>query len=134
MISGHFDGFHNDHLKYIEKSKEYGDFFICVVSSDKQLLLKKGKVNIHEDDRCKILDIVLSGENMPHIVFVNKWDTDTTFITNAIKAIKPTILFRGFDKDENMPIEEKIACDEVGTKVMYARDNSDHNSHSSEIF
>jgi cytidyltransferase-like protein len=134
MVTGYFQGFHNDHLAYLEKAKEQGLPIICVVASDAQLLLKKRKVNITEDDRCQIVRLILNGMEADNLVCVNIWDKDTT-ITEALRFFKPTVLLRGFDKSiETMPESEKQACDELGIQIIHARDGFDHNLHSSEVF
>ena len=46
MVSGYFDSFHDAHLDYIKQAMGCADFLICIVASDKQVIMKKGKVNI----------------------------------------------------------------------------------------
>lgn len=135
MVSGNFEGFHSDHLNYIELAREQGDIIICVVSSDKQLMIKKGEVKIPCGDRKRIVGLIAGALGFDNLVLVNDWDTETPLVAEALRFLKPHIFFRGFDKTpEDMPEEERKACEELGIEVIYARDGKEHNLHSSEIF
>ena len=134
MVSGHFDGFHSGHLDYIIQSLQLGCKLLCIVSTDKQLRLKKGKVNVEESYRWRILDLILRGMNYEHCVFLNLWDDNTTQVTEALRHFKPDIFFRGYDKTlETMPPEERKVCEELGIEIIHAK-NRIGERHSSEIF
>lgn len=127
LISGNFDPFTDAHLDYFEQAealrtrRPYPGHLTCIVSSDKQVLLKKGKVNIPENSRQKIVHYILNGMSFRFVVKINCVDTKTTLIAKALKMIKPDILFRGGDKTlEDMPPEERRVCDELGIKIMHA--------------
>ncbi len=119
MVSGHFDPFHDMHLDYFEQAAVYGDELICIVSSDRQLLMKKGKVNIPEEGRRRIVDLVLRGIGwLPHETVINVWDADG-LITDAIRFWRPQILCRGGDKTlDDMALPEPRACDDLGIKII----------------
>ena len=120
MISGHFDPFTHGHLSYIKQAK--GDMLLCVVSSDSQLLMKKGKVNVPEKHRLEIMDIILTGLGLPHVTVLNIWDKDTTLVAEALRFLQPAIFFRGGDKTiEDMPPEERQVCDDLGIKILHAK-------------
>ncbi len=134
MISGHFEGFHYGHLDYLEQAIKQGDVLICVISTDKQLMMKKGRVNMPDVQRARIVDLILDGLKFPKIILFNVWDTETTLVAKALKAIKPDILFRGYDKKpETMPEAERKVCQELGIEIIYAK-NRIGERHSSEIF
>ena len=121
MVSGHFDPFHDVHLAYIKQAMAIGGYLICVVSSDVQLLKKKGKVNISEAGRTEIVDLILEGLHVPHETRWNVWDKETTLVAEALRALKPDIFFRGGDKTlETMPAEERKVCDELGIQIRHA--------------
>ena len=131
-ISGHFDPFHDMHLDYIKQALCHGDHLICIVSSDNQLLMKKNKVNIPEQGRLEIVDLVLKGLNVVHETVLNIYDTDTTLITKVLEVLKPDVLCRGGDKSlENMPIDEQKVCRALGIKVVYAEFRA--NRHGADI-
>ena len=118
MVSGYFDPLHYGHYLYLKEAAKLGMLY-CVVASDKQVELKKGAVNETEEERCKMLDLVLTGAKISHIIFVNRWDKDKT-VREAIKVIRPDIFCRGADKDED-DFPEKCACQEVGAEVRYIK-------------
>lgn len=122
MISGFFDPFTDAHLDYIKQASNYADKIICVVSSDTQLLKKKGKVNIPEVSRAEIAELIMRGLHINHKVVINYWDNETTLIANALEYWRPDILFRGGDKTiEDMPDDEKEVCDRMGIKVQHGK-------------
>ncbi len=129
MISGHFDPFHYAHLCYIKKASELGDFVICIVSSDKQVMMKKGKVNEPERERAEIVGLILDGLGISYQVLGNYVDKETTLVAEVLKVIKPDIFCRGTDKTiEDMPPEEKRVCDELGIKIVHVNGKIVHGS------
>ena|SRR3990167_8302636 len=124
MVSGHFDPLTDAHLDYIKQASNYADKIICVVSSDAQLLKKKGFVNIPERARWEIMDLLLTGLHINHKTVINGWDIDITLIAKALEYWRPEVLFRGGDKKiEDMPQEEREVCDRVGIKIMHGKFN-----------
>jgi len=132
MISGHFNGFHGGHLDYIKQAMCISDYLTCVLTSDKQLLMKGGKLNQTECERKEILEFLIKvgyGE-----VVINIWDTETTLVAEALRYFRPAVFFRGYDKTlETMPAEERKVCEELGIKIINAQ-NRIGERHSSEIF
>lgn len=121
MISGFFDPVQDGHLSYLKQAIISANALICVIGSDKQLLMKKGKVNIPEDGRREIIDLLLHGLKIRHLTIINIWDTETTLVAKALRAQKPDIFFRGGDKTlESMPSEERKVCDELKIKILHA--------------
>ncbi len=121
MVSGHFDPFHDMHLDYIEQAAAMGGYLVCVVSSDKQLLAKKGVVHIPEENRRRIVDLVLRGLGIAHETLINGFDIETTLVADALRSLKPNIFCRGGDKTpEDMPEDEFKACLEYHIDIQYA--------------
>jgi len=134
MISGGFDPFTHVHLDYIRQAMDYGGFIQCVISSDRQLIMKKGKVNIPEKDRREILHLILEGLHVPHRAIVNIYDKDTTLIAKVVEAWRPNILCRGGDKTiKDMPEEERRACEENGVEIVYTEFRIDVHGSQMEI-
>jgi len=132
MISGNFDPFTHAHLDYIKQAMNYGGFILCILSSDKQLMVKKGKVNIPEASRKEILHLILEGLHIPHRAVINIHDRDTAFIEKAIRSWRPNILCRGGDKSiEDMPAGELAACEEAMVEIVHAEFKID--THGSQM-
>ena len=132
MISGFFDPFHFGHLEFIKEAARLGSYLIVIVSSDKQALMKKGRINEPLEYRAEILDLVLRGLEIEHQVYINIFDKETTFVAQALRKLKPTIFCRGSDKTlEDMPLEEKTVCDELGIQIVHIQ--SPVQAHSSEF-
>lgn len=122
MVSGHFDPFHDMHLDYIEQAVAFGGELVCVISSDKQLLMKKGIVNIPEQGRKRIVDLILTGLGVAHDVLINTFDAETTLVAEALRYVKPDIFLRGGDKSpSDMPDDEVQACMEYHIDIRYAQ-------------
>jgi cytidyltransferase-like protein len=120
MVSGYFDPFHDVHLDYLEQSVKFGDLIICVLASDKQITLKKGRVNIPENGRLKIISLILKGLGYKYRSCINIWDKDTS-ITESLRILKPDILFRGYDKAlDTMLISEREVCNELNIDIIHA--------------
>ena len=129
MVSGHFDPFTFAHLDYLKKAAKLGDYVVCLISSDKQLILKKGWFNEPASERAEILHLVLKGLRIPHEVVQNVWDKDTTLVAEALKALKPDIFCRGTDKrEDDTPDAEKAVCDKLGVKIVKVEGKIVHGS------
>tara|TARA_Y100000310_G_scaffold302941_1_gene340803 strand:- start:6225 stop:6986 length:762 start_codon:yes stop_codon:yes gene_type:complete len=121
VVSGHFDPLTDAHLDYFKQALELDEQLTCIVSSDDQLLKKKGKVNIPQENRREIVELILRGLGSNGEVIINTLDTDTTLIAKALAAIHPGILFRGGDKTlETMPPEELRVCKEYQIEISHA--------------
>lgn len=132
MVSGHFDVVHQGHLSYLEQAGKCGDFIVCVVSADHQVIKKKGKVSIPEQHRARMVDLILSGLQIPHKTVINIWDKDTTLVAEAIRSLRPDIFCRGGDKVlADMPLEERQACEECGIRIVHG--TLEHDIHGSTI-
>jgi cytidyltransferase-like protein len=138
MISGHFDGLHAGHLDYFKQAIKAGENIICVVSTDKQLLMKKGKINLPANERLEIVDYVLKGLTRSYcglsITMLNLFDDKDASVAEALRSIRPDIFLRGYDKTlKTMSQNEKRVCDELGIKIVHA-ENRIGERHSSEVF
>lgn len=131
-ISGHFDPFHPMHLDYIRQAMSLGDHLVCIVGSDKQLLMKKGRYNIPEEGRREIVELILEGLGINSIAVVNTFDTETTLVANALRYFRPDVFCRGGDKTPGtIPPDEVLACQQHNIKVAYAEFKQD--MHSSRM-
>ena len=121
MVSGNFDPLHDIHLAYFEYAMNYGDSLLCIVSADRQIILKKGTVNVPEDGRLKMLRLALSGMGYPHHVALNVHDKDAS-VAKVLRYWHPDVFCRGGDKTlEDMPEEERKVCDELNIRIVHAK-------------
>lgn len=132
MVSGHFDPFTHGHLSYIKQACKQAKHIICVVSSDHQLMMKKGKVNIPEQHRLELLTLIMKGIGCDFEVVLNTFDTETTLVAKALRALKPDIFFRGPDKQtDDMPYAEWQTCQDLGIEIRYG--TMEHDVHGSKM-
>lgn len=128
MISGHFDPFHFAHLDYLKEASKLGNL-ICVISSDKQVVRKKGVVNEPEYERGEIVFLILKGLGISSQIITNRRDDDTTLVTESLREFRPDIFCRGSDKSiEDMPSDEKGVCDDLGIEIVHIKGRVAHGS------
>lgn len=102
FTNGCFDILHIGHVKYLEKTKSFGDVLILGLNSDKSVRRLKGKnrpIN-PQDDRAYIL------ASLEVIDYVVLFDDDTPY--NLIKLIKPDVLVKGSDYDGKQVVGQDI--------------------------
>jgi D-beta-D-heptose 7-phosphate kinase / D-beta-D-heptose 1-phosphate adenosyltransferase len=105
FTNGCFDFLHLGHIKYLEKSKNFGDVLILGINSDQSVQRLKGQnrpINV-QDDRAYIL------ASLEVVDFVVIFDEDTPL--NLIKLIKPDILVKGGDYEGKEVVGENIATE-----------------------
>ena len=87
LTSGTFDLFHVGHSRYLEKAKQYGDFLVVGVDSDKKVKGKKGphRPIVNEEERMEIL----CHSRHVDIVFLKQVEDPRWHL---IKTIRPGIL------------------------------------------
>jgi D-beta-D-heptose 7-phosphate kinase / D-beta-D-heptose 1-phosphate adenosyltransferase len=103
FTNGCFDILHIGHIKYLEKSKSFGDILILGLNSDNSTKRLKGKnrpINT-QTDRAYIL---ASLEVVDYLVI---FDQDTPF--DLIKLIKPDVLVKGGDYEGKEVVGQDIA-------------------------
>ncbi len=91
FTNGCFDIMHLGHIKYLEKSKSYGEILIIGVNSDKSVKRLKGKTRPINSLKVR-LGCLAALECVDFVISFN----DATPI-QLIKAIKPNILTKGGD-------------------------------------
>ena len=103
FTNGCFDILHIGHIKYLEKSKSFGDILILGLNSDDSIRRLKGKnrpINTQTDRAY----IVASLEVVDYVVI---FDEDTPF--DLIKLIKPDVLVKGGDYEGKEVVGQDIA-------------------------
>ena len=110
-ISGYFDPLHIGHIDLIKRARNLGNYLIVIVNSDEQVVLKKGRSFMPQDERIEI---------MKSLKFVDKVilsiDKDRT-VCKTLEMVKPDIFANGGDRiTGNIPEQE--VCDRLGIKMV----------------
>lgn len=110
--NGCFDILHVGHVRYLQKSKSFGDYLIVLLNSDKSVKLIKGKgrpIN-NENDRAEILSALSC---VDYVVLF-----DETSPRDLLDEIKPDVYTKGADYNmETLP--EADIMKKNGTKVEF---------------
>ena len=56
IASGYFSPIHSGHLDLLEGAAKMGDYVIVIVDNDKQQILKKGRVDVDEASRVRLMN------------------------------------------------------------------------------
>jgi cytidyltransferase-like protein len=115
LVGGAFDPLHEGHLAYFEEARKLGPL-VCAVSPDRTVAAK-GKIPcLPEATRLKVLNACSLVEHV--ILAADK--------AAVIRALKPKAYVIGSDWLTAFPDEEKQACLDVTTRVVFAscRENS----------
>lgn len=112
FTNGCFDVLHVGHIRYLQKSKELGDYLVIGLNSD--ISVKKIKGNERpinkENDRAEML-LALSCVN--HVIL---FDEDTPY--ELIKELKPNILTKGGDYSAEKVVGYDIVTSNDGKVII----------------
>jgi glycerol-3-phosphate cytidylyltransferase/D-beta-D-heptose 7-phosphate kinase/D-beta-D-heptose 1-phosphate adenosyltransferase len=119
IVSGYFNPLHGGHLDMIEAAKAMGDKLVVIVNNDKQQLLKKGKIILDEENRCRLMrslrdvdEVVLSIDEDPAVV--------KTMEKVAQMYPNDELYFaQGGDRDSDKVNPETDVCNQYGIKIVY---------------
>lgn len=119
IVSGYFNPLHGGHIDLIEGAAALGDKVIVVVNNDKQQLLKKGKIILDEQNRCRLVEslslvdeVVLAVDEDPPVI--------ETLRLIAERYPKDELIFaQGGDRDSDKVNPETEICKEKNIKVVY---------------
>jgi D-beta-D-heptose 7-phosphate kinase/D-beta-D-heptose 1-phosphate adenosyltransferase len=95
FTNGCFDILHAGHVRCLKSCKEEGDILVVGLNSDRSVNKNKGicRPIITQEDRAEILEALV------FIDYIVIFDDDTPY--NLIQQIKPDVLIKGVDWDEN---------------------------------
>jgi len=121
MVSGYFDPIQGGSLDYIKQAIELKpELLICIIGSDEQLMLKKGKVNMPESERLEIVSLIIKGLGVKNCVMINRFDKGTTLVAQVLELLQPDIFFRGGDKNlDMMPLAERNVCERLHIEIKH---------------
>ena len=111
FISGHFNIIHPGHIRLFRYAKEIGDILIVGVESDK---IAKNKSYIKQRERIR---------NLQTINLVDKTVIISKGINETIATIKPNIILKGKEFEEENNIEDKIA-NKINAKLVFSSGES----------
>jgi cytidyltransferase-like protein len=127
-VSGGFDPIHAGHIRSIKDAKKLGDRLIVILTTDNQLVKKKGYYFMSYEERKEIMESI-DGVDM----VVPNIDTDITS-NESLEYYRPDIFAKGGDRTEaNMPDIEKTVCAEIGCRIVYGVGGEKIQSSSSLI-
>ena len=110
--NGCFDILHVGHVRYLEKTKTFGDVLIVALNSDKSVKMLKGEsrpIN-NEQDRAEVL---LGLRSVDYVVLFDEISPKYLF-----KIIKPDVYTKGGDYNvDNLPEAEVIK--NVGGRIEF---------------
>lgn len=113
LVGGCFDLLHFGHIKFLEKAKEYGNFLVVALESDKFIQQKKNKKPFHNiNERAAILSAITYVDLVVKIPLF-KGDEDYFKMTNFIKP-----KFIAVSKNDKVYKNKLKQSQEVGGKLV----------------
>lgn len=109
--SGFFGPIHIGHLEYLQKAKNLGDTLVVIVNSDKQTLIKKGKIFMNQEERAAIVD------SLRFVDYVIIAFDDDISVRETIRGIHPDYFAKGGDRFATEIPEAKV-CQELGIQMV----------------
>lgn len=123
FTNGVFDIIHRGHVEYLSEAKSLGDILIVGLNSDSSVKMIKGEKRpvVPEENRAIVL------ANLKPVDYVVIFSEDTPF--NLISKIKPDILVKGADWDEDKIIGADIVKSYGGEikRIKFVENNSSTN-------
>lgn len=98
----------------MKKAKNLGDYLVVIVSTDADMIRKKGYCFMPLEERMELI------ENYPFVdEVVASIDKDGT-VAETLRWLGPDIFAKGGDRTPaNMPQNEIDVCQETGCKIVY---------------
>ena len=133
IISGYFNPIHAGHIDYLEGARKMGTKLIVIVNNDRQQILKKNRIIMHEDER---LRIVRSLRVVDEAVLAIDDDRSVCRtlekVALANKGMK-IVFANGGDRDSRTNIPETEVCDRLGIELRFGVGGTEKVNSSSEI-
>ena len=119
IVSGYFNPLHGGHLDMIEAAKKLGEHLIVIVNNDGQQILKKGKIILDQDNRCRLIKALREVDEVMLSI-----DTDPS-VVKSVEKIAQTypddqlIFANGGDRDSEKAIPESAVCHKYNIKMVF---------------
>lgn len=119
IVSGYFNPIHGGHISHLKEAKKLGDELWVIVNSDKQQILKKGKIILDEKERMAIISEL---KCVDHVVLAKDEDTATSeslkFIAKKNRGCE-IIFAKGGDRNfDNLPRAEQEVSKKYNIRVV----------------
>ena len=108
LVGGAFDPLHEGHLAYFEEARRLGPL-VCAVSPDPTVAAKGKTPCLPELTRLKVLNACSLVEHV----------TLAADKAAVIRALQPVAYVVGMDHVESLPDDERAACEDVGTRIVF---------------
>lgn len=122
LTSGAFDGVHAGHVQYLEAAKalcEGEEVLVCAIAPDDYIAAVKGRAPYwHQGDRLRTVhalacvDAVLPQQPLSVAPFIRQY--------------RPRLFVKGPDWQDRLPEDVLLACDDVGTDIVYVNTPGTH--------
>jgi D-beta-D-heptose 7-phosphate kinase/D-beta-D-heptose 1-phosphate adenosyltransferase len=124
-VSGGFDPLHVGHIRYFLAAKQIAPILVVILNGDSFLMRKKGYAFMPLEERIEII------QNIKCVDVVWPFESESDNVADAIRAIKPDYFAKAGDRNlGNIPLDEILACREVGCEIRDGLDSS-YTKHSS---
>lgn len=113
-VAGGWDPLHIGHLRHVEAASGLGDWLVVLVSSDEDMVRKKGFVFMPLYERVEILKALRWVDEV--VITIDKDGT----MAKTLRMVRPDVFAKGGDRTpDNMPTNEIEVCNEIGCKIVY---------------
>jgi len=131
-ISGGFDPIHVGHIEMMQEAKALGDRLVVILNNDNWLMLKKGFVFMHEQERAAIIKAIRYVDDV--IITKHEPGTKDISICRELEELKPDIFANGGDrKPDGDPIPEVELANKLGIELVYNIGKSGKIQSSSDL-
>jgi cytidyltransferase-like protein len=122
LTSGAFDGLHAGHVRYLNAAKALcadNEVLVCAVAPDAYIEhAKLRKPYWPQRDRMTTLEAL---ESVDAVI-----PQQSTSASLVIRQLRPRIFVKGPDWDGKLPEAILMACEEVGTQIVFVDTNGIH--------
>ena len=117
--SGYFNPLHGGHLDMIEAGKKMGDKLVMIVNNDKQQILKKGKVILDEENRCRLMRALRDIDEVVLSVDEDPTQIKTLELLAERYPDDELIFANGGDRDSEKAIPESEVAHKYGIELVF---------------
>ena len=135
IVSGYFNPLHGGHLDMIEAARQLGDYLIVSVNNDKAQLIKKGKIILDQENRCRLIRALRDVDEVILAVDEDLGQANTLRLIRQKYPDDELLFANGGDRNpekHDLPATERQACIDcniatvfgVGSHEVEKRDSS----------
>lgn len=111
FTNGCFDLLHKGHVEYLAKAADHGDILVVGMNSDDSVKRIKGDSRPIQDESSRTMTLA----SLKMVTLVVVFDEDTPY--NLIKEVKPDVLIKGADYNEDDIVGSDIVKEKGGQIV-----------------